>query len=230
MPEWFDQEVADLKKKTQAKKNLPNLIAFYGSSTFTLWDDMEEHFPAYNIANLGFGGSTLEDCDEYFENVVVPLSPKLIVVYAGDNDLDNGRSPEAVLESLRSILSAKRALLPSVPLVFVSIKVSRARLHFMFKIAYTNLIIERFISDESDVQFLNITRRMISRGYLPFDACFSDDPLHMNRNGYQIWGKSLSECFDDLEAELGTLKVRIPRAAPKWIDANGSADEISPLA
>lgn len=217
MPEWFDQEVADLQEKTKGKKSLSKLIAFYGSSTFTLWRDMAGYFPAYDIANLGFGGSTLEDCDEYFEKLVVPLSPRLIFVYAGDNDLDNGRTPEAVLGSLRSILATQRRLLPTVPLVYVSIKVSRARLHFMHKIAYTNRIIERYIDRESGIRFLDITRRMVSRGYVPFNDCFSEDPLHMNDAGYRIWGKSLSECLLDMEGTLGPLRAREPSVAPKWV-------------
>jgi lysophospholipase L1-like esterase len=216
VPDWFDQEVSELQKRTMNKKTLENLIVFYGSSTFTLWSDMEDHFPAHNIANLGFGGSTLEDCDEYFEKLVVPLSPKLMFIYAGDNDLDNGRSPEAVLASLVSILAVKRQKLPTAPIVFVSIKVSRARLHFMHKIAYTNFIIEQFIANQSDIEFLNITRRMVSRGYVPFNACFSDDPLHMNRTGYRIWGKSLSECLDAMEPTAGQLKVREPTSIPRW--------------
>lgn len=216
MPEWFDKEVADLRKKTEDKQSQQNLIVFYGSSTFTLWEDMPEHFPAYNIANLGFGGSTLQDCDEYFEKLVVPLSPRLVFLYAGDNDLDNGRSPEAVLESLKSILATNRRLQPSVPLVYVSIKISRARLHFMHKIAYTNRIIERFVGAAAGIQFLDITRRMISRGYIPFNACFSDDPLHMNRMGYRIWGKSLSECLLGMENAVGPLRVREPSGPAKW--------------
>ncbi len=216
MPDWFDQEVADLKKRTQDKKFQENLIIFYGSSTFTLWEDMRGYFPEYNIANLGFGGSTLEDCDEYFESLVVPLSPRLVFVYAGDNDLDNGRSPQAVLESLKSILAANRRRQPSVPLVYVSIKVSQARLHFMHKIAYTNRIIEGFIGGEAGIHFLDITRRMVSRGYVPFNACFSEDPLHMNRLGYRIWGKSLTECLLDMENRVGPLRVRASSMPARW--------------
>jgi lysophospholipase L1-like esterase len=150
--------------------------------------------------------------------LVVPVRPRVLLLYAGDNDLEQGASPEAVRECLAKIVARKRAALGATPTAFVSIKVSRARLHFMHKIAYTNRIIERLLADEPDVTFLDITRRMVGRGMLVWNDYYTHDPLHMNTDGYRVWGKALSEHLAHLEHSLGPLSAALPDEVPAWAE------------
>jgi lysophospholipase L1-like esterase len=220
MPAWFDDEVRALRRRTGDRRGEDKLILFYGSSTFTLWSDLEAYFPAHNVVNHGFGGSTLSDCLEYFDQLVTPLAPAAIVLYAGDNDLDNGASPENVLGLLDQFLARKRAALGAVPLAYVSIKISVARLHFMHKIGYTNRIAERRLAGEPDARFVDFTRRLVGRGYHPWSGYFTHDPLHMNDDGYRVLGKTLAEYISGLESVVGGLAIRRPRAAPRWAAAS----------
>lgn len=214
MPSWFDAEVRQLEKRTRDRRGSEGLVLFYGSSSFTLWHDMEQSFPAYNVVNHGFGGSTLGDCVEYFDRLVAPMAPKAIIVYAGDNDLDNGSSPETVLGHLETMIDMKRRALGAVPMAFVSIKISIARLHFMHKIGWTNYIIEKRLADEPDVRFIDVTRRMIGRGLYALTTYFSHDPLHMNHNGYGIWTRTIGDHLDSVDDGSKTLRVRPDAADP----------------
>ncbi len=193
MPEWFDAEVEALERRTRHRRDCDDLVLFYGSSTFTLWHDLETRFPGIAAVNHGFGGATLADCNEYFDRLVAPMAPRAVVLYAGDNDLDNGASPELVRERLEHFLLRKRAALGPIPMAYVSIKISPARFHIMHKIAYANRIIERSLFSRADVQYLDITRRMVGRGIADLRACYDQDPLHMSRRGYAIWEASLAE-------------------------------------
>jgi len=69
---------------------------FYGSSSIRLWESLYNDFATYKPVNLGFGGSTLAACVWFFDRLMMPLNPKRLVVYAGDNDLSDGRNPEEV--------------------------------------------------------------------------------------------------------------------------------------
>ena len=227
MPSWFDEEVAALAHRTRARQGEDKLILFCGSSTFTLWSDIEAHFPAHNVLNHGFGGATLGDCLEYFDRLVTPFRPSAIVLYAGDNDLDNGASPEAVIALLEGFLARKRACLGAVPLGYVSIKVSRQRLHFMHTIGYTNKLAERLLADAEDAAFVDFTRRLTGRGYRLWQDYFTHDPLHMNPAGYRVLGKTIAEYIGRLERDHGPLSVRATAALPKWAapveDGNGDS-------
>jgi lysophospholipase L1-like esterase len=214
MANWFDSEVDALLARTAPFDGQRNPILFYGSSTFTLWHDLEHHFPAFEVVNHGFGGATLNDCLEYFERLVTPVRPGAIVLYAGDNDLDQGVSPERLLSMVEVFIDRKRRALGDTPMAYVSIKVSPARLHFMHRIGYTNLIVERALAGNADVSFVDITRRMVARGMAVWRGYYGDDPLHMNGEGYRVWGKSLTEYLDRLAERRGALRASDPALQP----------------
>ena len=221
MPSWFDEEVGALKSRSQDLGVRENLVLFYGSSSFTLWTDIERYFPGVAVANHGFGGSTLEDCVEYFDALVATFSPRTVVVYAGDNDLANGATPEMVLQHLDRLIARKRQTMGAIPLAYVSIKVSPARFHIMHRIAYTNLIIERRLQGETDLGFVDITRRMTGRGLYALLGYYSTDLLHMNREGYRVLGKCVSAYLDQLAASGIDLRRGETTAAPAWAEDDG---------
>ena len=76
---------------------------FYGSSSIRLWDNIAQCFPGIPVVNRGFGGSTLAECIEFLPRVILPLRPATLILYAGDNDLDQGASPGACAQSLPPI-------------------------------------------------------------------------------------------------------------------------------
>lgn len=218
MPSWFDGEVAELERRTRTLRGQPEGVVFCGSSSFTLWHDMAAWFPAYNVVNHGFGGATLGDCVEYFDRLVAAMQPRAVVLYAGDNDLGDGAAPETVLQRLCSFVRRKRETLGTVPMAFVSIKISPARFHLMHRIAYTNRIIEGELAGEGDVEFVDNTRRMVGRGLIPLLSLYTHDPLHMNREGYRILAKSLTEYLEGVGRRTGPLAVRTPAVPPAWMD------------
>src|SRR6478672_5405294 len=73
-------------------------VLFVGSSSIRLWDGLESDFSALPVViNRGFGGSRLSDCVHYLDRLVVRYRPRLVLVYAVDNDLAEGRSAADVL-------------------------------------------------------------------------------------------------------------------------------------
>ncbi len=80
-----------------------NAVLFVGSSSIRMWENLRTSFPNLKVINRGFGGSRLEDVNHYFDQIVAPYKPKTIVLYAGENDVNDGIAPETVVGKLQRI-------------------------------------------------------------------------------------------------------------------------------
>lgn len=83
----FQQEINAFKQSDSLQAPMNHAILFVGSSSFRLWNSMQEDFPGYSIVNRGFGGSSLPDVIRYADDIIFPYNPKQIVIYCGENDL-----------------------------------------------------------------------------------------------------------------------------------------------
>ncbi|REM12687.1 hypothetical protein DSI28_02855, partial [Mycobacterium tuberculosis] len=71
-------------------------IEFIGSSSIRMWESLATDFPGQPVFNRGFGGSEVRDSTWYADRIVIPYAPCKVFFYAGDNDLNSGRSPAQV--------------------------------------------------------------------------------------------------------------------------------------
>lgn len=183
-------------------------ILFYGSSSFRLWENMAQDFAGLPVLNRGFGGSTLEECLVLLERWVLPVQPRAIVLYAGDNDLDHGAEPEQVLARFEEFCATLRKSLGWVPLLFVSIKPSPSRFWNSAKLEQTNKLIRQAIGTKwREAHFIDVYGAMLNAGGTPRTELFTEDGLHMNRAGYAIWQAAIRQGL----AEIGLQsEARIP--------------------
>ena len=163
-------------------------IVFYGSSTIRLWPGLEKN---REIVNRGFGGSTLEACVYYFERLVVPLHPRSLVVYAGDNDLGDGRRPEQVLGWFKELAAKIEAGLPGVPFGYISVKPSPARVAILERIRLANRLIKEEIERHPSAYFIPVFDSMLDASGRPRPELFLSDGLHLGPAGYRLWEQLL---------------------------------------
>jgi lysophospholipase L1-like esterase len=191
--QWYQEEVQRLARLPVEQAAQPKVV-FYGSSTFTRWVDLATDFPHVQAVNLGFGGSTLAACAWFFEQVVPRQQPTALLVYAGDNDLGDGRTPEEVVLFFEQLFARIAANLGTIPVCFISIKPSPARRHLRENILFANACIQRRIAAlGSPYSFLDIYPLMLDGQGNPQQALFEADGLHLSPAGYAVWQRSISE-------------------------------------
>jgi len=139
------------------------------------------------VVNAGFGGSTLAACVHYFERLVVPLKPRSIVFYAGDNDLGDGQRPDAVLASLAALHSKVQDRLGATPFAFVAIKPSPSRWEIIDRITAVNEGARRILADRPQSFFVDVSTPMLQNDGRPRASLFSEDGLHLSPAGYALW-------------------------------------------
>jgi lysophospholipase L1-like esterase len=183
--EWYEVEVRELIARCAATP-VSDPIVVYGSSSVRLWTTLARDIGNSRVINAGFGGSTLEACEFYFERIVVPLAPAALLVYAGDNDLGDGRSVEQVVGSFRSLAEKVERSCGPIPFGFLSIKPSPAREFIRDRIERANALIRAEIERLPGGFFVPLYDAMRDHGK-PRPELFLEDGLHLAPAGYACW-------------------------------------------
>jgi len=184
---WYEEEVKDLESRGVQSDHKACMV-FYGSSSIRMWESLQDDFPEFNPVNLGFGGSTLEACAWYFDRLVAPYKPGCIIIYAGDNDLGDGKQPEAVLEYFRQLIRKIKERFGELPFAYISIKPSLSRLDIIDQISFANRLIEEEIASKHEEGcFINIFDNMLDDQKKPRQDLYLPDGLHINNQGYALW-------------------------------------------
>ncbi|WP_280151420.1 GDSL-type esterase/lipase family protein [Piscinibacter sp. XHJ-5] len=190
----------------------PGGVLFVGSSSIRLWDGLEKEFDAsLGIIKRGFGGSSLADCVELADRLVLPYKPRRVVVYAGDNDLAEGASPEEVLGRFVRFVERVRGELPGTQVSYLSIKPSPARHALQARAAAANALIERY-AQTNGVDYIDVYSRMLDADGRPRDELFIADKLHLNAAGYALWHSVIAEHLNASPA-AGSPAVQTTAAA-----------------
>ncbi len=182
----FDRSIKDSKSES---------IVFYGSSSIRFWSTLADDFSntRLNIINRGFGGSTLEQCYQQFKRIILPLEPRLLIVYAGENDVSGNGTATIVQSRFHQFIQTTRRFFPVIPIVFISIKPSPSRLNVLHEQNYTNNLIQEDIRTMANVYYIDIFNSMLTANHTPRQELFIEDNLHMNAQGYAIWTRAVQD-------------------------------------
>lgn len=161
-------------------------ILFVGSSSIRMWD-VKKSFPDLPVINRGFGGSQIADSVRYAERIVLPYRPKVVVFYAGDNDIAAGKSPSVVAGDFREFVHKVHEALPQTRIVFIAIKPSIRRWALVDKVRQANRLIRADADGEERLEFVDVDGPMIGEDGKPRAELFAADGLHLNGEGYKLW-------------------------------------------
>jgi lysophospholipase L1-like esterase len=186
-PTPFEPEIRAFEAADRASPPPLGGVVFIGSSSIKNWTDLAADFPGVPGLNRGFGGSTLADVVHYENRILLPYHPRLVVLYAGDNDLAQGRTPERVLGDYRAFVTRLRSALPAARVVFVSIKPSPSRRAYIDRMRETNQRIRTEIARDSRQAYVDVFTPMLDATGQPRPELFGPDSLHMTRAGYLLW-------------------------------------------
>jgi lysophospholipase L1-like esterase len=182
----FEKEI---KAFEEADKKVPppqNAVLFVGSSTIQKWKTLAEDFPNETVINRGFGGSQMADSVRYAKRIIIPYHPRKIVIYAGDNDLAAGKTPEQILTDFKALVDEVRPELPQTEILYLSIKPSIARWKLVDKIKQANVLILDYTKTDKQMGFIDIFPVVLGEDGKPRKELFMPDGLHMSRAGQKL--------------------------------------------
>lgn len=183
----WEQAMQNYERK--AKEHPPDTggVVFIGSSSIGMWKTLKSDFAPINVIGRGFGGSHVIDSFLYAHRVVIPYKPQAVVIYAGDNDIASGKTPDRVLADFEKFVNKVHADLPDTRIHFICIKPSISRWRLWDKMNEANIMVRDFAEGNDMVEYIDIASPMLGEDGKPLPELFIKDGLHLNADGYKLW-------------------------------------------
>jgi hypothetical protein len=185
----FINEIKAFRKADSTSMPPKNAILLVGSSSFTIWKDVQDYFPSHTMFNRGFGGSSLTDVIYYANDVLLKYKPKQIIIYCGENDIAGSSSVTAdtVFERFKTLYTIIRSKFKKVPIAFISMKPSPSREKYVETMQKGNALIKSFMEQQKRSSYIDVYSSMLDANGKVLTHIFLSDKLHMNAEGYKIW-------------------------------------------
>jgi lysophospholipase L1-like esterase len=199
-PKRFSDEINAFKKADKESPPSKGCILFVGSSSFRIWTSVAADFPDYCVLNRGFGGSMMSDANYYFDDIVAPYKPQIIVLYEGDNDLATHKTTEQIMADYKIFLGKVKNEIGDIPVLYVAAKPSPSRWELRGQYAELNQAISDYCQSHKNLEYIDVVGPMLGENGRPKPEIFREDSLHMNPKGYVIWtavvGPYLKKYYD----------------------------------
>ena len=162
-------------------------ILFIGSSSIRRWKSLTNDFPVHPVYNRGFGGSQIADSLHFADRIVLPYEPRQIVMFAGSNDINAGKTPEQVLADFIAFAKLVHKHLPKTRISWIAITPCEKRWGQFEQVKQANELVARYCRHHRRLDYINTFPHMLGEDGRPRADIFVSDQLHLNDEGYAIW-------------------------------------------
>ncbi len=196
----WDAEVAAFARHEATNAPPARPVVMVGSSSIRTWQTMASDLPGWPVLNRGFGGSHLSDVNHHFDAAVAAARPGWIVLYAGDNDVAAGKSPAEVARDFSEFRRMVRERVPGARCAFLAIKPCPRRKEMLALQREANAFVRAQVEADAAWTFLDTFTPILGPDGQPDPACFKQDQLHLNAEGYRRWTRVLRPWLDGMAA------------------------------
>jgi len=183
----WEKEIAALEQADKTNPPPQGGVLFIGSSTIKRWTTLAQDFPEHKVVNRGFGGSQICDATHFAERLIFPHRPKMILLRAGGNDLNAGKSAAEVFADYQEFVKTVQAKLPETEIVFIGLSPSIARWKQADKEKALNDSVQKFIAGKPHLKYIETYDMVLGDDGQPRAELFVADKLHFSPAGYKLF-------------------------------------------
>jgi lysophospholipase L1-like esterase len=169
--------------------NEGNRIVFIGDSITEFWERYHSMFFSQNTyINRGISSQTTSQILERFQNDVIDLQPKCVIILAGINDIAENNGPISIEEIMNNIVSmVEKALKNNIEVLLCSLLPVNnfywnPKIQPIEKIVQLNQMIKAY-SLVKQIKYVDYYTQMVDEN-LGLDTKYADDGVHPNLEGY----------------------------------------------
>lgn len=153
-----------------------------GESLFSYYTRGKDAF------NAGIGGFRFQDFIPFLSKIIENGKPNQLIVNLGFNDLHSGKSPEEVINDMKTFLSIVHSIIPECQVYFLTVCHFPAFPFFRENEDRLNKDMKQLEQDprvhiiEADTAFEEIKKR--GENFSPYTE---NDLIHPTNKGYEVW-------------------------------------------
>lgn len=172
----YDSDIVAILTRLQRLGLPTDPIAFYGSSSFRMWNSLTEDMNSLDAVNLGFGGATFLSALHYMDQLLVPLKPQRTLIYFGENDIaSDGQTAETAFRHFLTLTGRISETLPQTQLYILAIKPSPARWIYRDEFERFNRLTRDWCEKGTMVVWLDPNEGLLGENGLPRFGFYQPD-------------------------------------------------------
>jgi len=184
-PARLQNQVAQMLARDAENPPSSQGVIFAGSSTIARWD-LKHYFAQYRTLNRGIDDSLVSDVAFYADRLIVPFKPSTIVLYAGDNDIAYGMTPDMVATDFGALVAKIHAALPKSEILILSLRPTIARATVWEAVKAANDKLAAMVAGDPKLRFVDLTDLLLTPDGKSARDLLADDLQHLNDDGFSL--------------------------------------------
>ena len=164
----------------------PGGVLLVGSSNFRKWTNAVTDLAPLPVTNRAFGGSQTSHQLMFFDQVVPPCRPGLVVWYCGSNDIKGKKDATSILERTEEWISRVKQMDSAAAVLLVSV-IRAPQKHRDGQVAVVDAVnrgYEEIARSKEGVFYVDVNPALQSPTGESRAELYVSDGLHLNGEGY----------------------------------------------
>jgi hypothetical protein len=165
----------------------PGGVLLVGSSNFRKWTNAVTDLAPLPVTNRAFGGSQTSHQLMFFDQVVPPCRPGLVVWYCGSNDIKGKKDATSILERTEEWISRVKQMDSAAAVLLVSV-IRAPQKHRDGQVAVVDAVnrgYEEIARSKEGVFYVDVNAALQSPTGESRAELYISDGLHLNGEGYR---------------------------------------------
>ncbi len=166
-------------------------ILLVGSSIFHRWTNLSKQMAPLPVVNRAVDGFETGNVLRMADSVVIPSKPRVVVYYAGSNDVDAGEPAAAIVGRIRQFVERVTAALPATRIVFVSVNRAPEKQDRWDVVDAVNNQVKAYAAQSTRLQYVDVNPVLFNANGMPRFELFMPDELHLRPAAYEEFTRIL---------------------------------------
>lgn len=167
-------------------------IVFAGTTAIRSCVNIADRLIDYPIVQRGLTESETSHLIYFADKIIIPYRPSILFIYEGEDDMVNGKTPDAAFADFLKLSKLLTERLPETRVIYMSVKPSPGRAAFQKKFEAYNSKVRLYIAQQNcNWDYMDLYTPLINSSGSAKEDLFEADRVTLNSKGYDVWEQQI---------------------------------------